>query len=62
VATPFISYSSTTPGGWPISLVLFLTLGCAAVFLHRGQRGWAALCVSPFVLLVLLGLVTIAGW
>lgn len=61
-ATPFLSSASTAPGGWWISFIMFVTLGCAAVFLRRGQRGWAALCLSPFVLLVVLGAVTIAGW
>jgi hypothetical protein len=60
LATPFLWFGTNVPGGWWISLILFVTLGCSAAFLQRGQRGWAALCFGPFFVLVLIGVAAVA--
>jgi hypothetical protein len=54
VATPFLGYAGTAPGGRWLSPLVFALLGGAAELLRRGHRGWAIACCAPFVCLVVL--------
>jgi hypothetical protein len=60
-ATPFLWYASHAPRGEWFSPALFMTLGAAAVLIRRGRRGWAAVCLAPFVAFVLMLAATVAA-
>ena len=51
-ATPFLWYASHAPGGLLWSPVLFVALLAAVWLLGRGRRGWALVCVTPYVVWV----------